>query len=423
MAVAWAASMAAACNAVLGIESLPPSQTFSHASEDCARCVAATCATEEAACRLDAGCLDSYACHAACTPDDWHCRDACRQATASAGLAFETMDACARRDCVAECYANGAGLELYRPGCSECTFNQCGADFRACVTSADCEEIVMCAFRAQPYNPDRMFECYGPTLGEGAAFELGTCSSTVVCPSCDFGEDFGCVGQYAWSEADTALTSVRYRFGLVELSGAPIDLAFTVDVCKALDCGMGPDGHCARPIASATSAGGAVDIDLEFGIYGFNGCLHIHGQPEWVPTIFYFGRPIVREEEVIGATLVKRTELDGILNALGRNAEPGTGHVAAAVWDCVTIGARGAVLDPVAGVDPIYLAANGPSASATETDARGGALFLNVAAGDDYDVRANRADGGGPIGSHRVRVRSGWITEVYVYPATAGEAR
>jgi hypothetical protein len=402
--IAVMAAFAAGCTAVLGIEVLPTAEPlFRYASPACATCVGSLCGDDERACGNDALCDEAYGCQAACADDDWACRAACREQRSSDDAAYQAIDGCRRRECVTECFADGAGLSLL--GC-DCVADACRSTVIDCLATSSCEDIAWCTGAASDL-PAALSCFFAAPGGQPEALALFHCGETSACATdCGVGRAFDCAGRYEWPHG--GMGAIPYDV-VLEDGGAPAAAGFEARACEAPYCGAASTTGCAD---STVSEPGVAHLELpnSSGL-GFVGCVEIQ-KMDWAPEIIYFGRPITAFERGFAIQVFDATDF----SLLG--GTPETGAVLVAAFDCRGVRARGLRFGDLLDATPLYFRNGLPDSNAAETDASGLAVFGGVAPGA-HVVQARDAETAAVVASYPIRVRRGSLTQLVLFPNAA----
>jgi len=406
----------AACSSILGIEELPPRPQPAE-SEACRACVVDSCAAARDACLADDACRALYQCAAPCgdAPEGGpRCRYACERAadTTARGALWSALDRCRRGDCTDECFGYRGFGQLADKACG-CSDEICVPFLKQCVRSGDCERRLACiGHRPAPADPDDALGCtYEERGGQDELALVRLCWQGAACdPSClvSGGRLMSCASKYQWARPTEE--SVSFTLMVIDRQARPLENA-RVEVCEAGDCDA-----CTMPLdARTTDAAGLVELKLATFNHGFRGCFQIRA-PGKLPTLWYMGRPLPRTEWLQRALVVSAEEHALMLDAVGARPDPTRGQVMVAARDCVVTPASGVTFDPPTDPNaiPIYFL-SGESSRAGPTDDTGQYGIGNLPPGLHTVVMRDKS--GAELGRSTIRVRAGWATGVYVFPA------
>lgn len=224
---------------------------------------------------------------------------------------------------------------------------------------------------------------------------------------------WGCVGSISWPPQDDTrqVTTEGRMLGL--FSEAPI-VGSTVRACAGIDF------LCTRPIATATTdARGIYSIKVPFAFRGFLEVTHAAGASV-MPLLLPYTAPPVADQAVDAEPVHVPTEseLQGLLQVIGRELVPEAGHVFGLTVNCQGKPTSGVVLQaaPVLAQSLAFYTDESrlPATTQTSTSSRGEGGFINLPVGP-VTLRYSR-EAGQAVGSLTVPVRKGAITAAVLGP-------
>jgi hypothetical protein len=399
-----------ACDSVLGVESLPSGSAAIRETPDCRGCSEQSCAAARDRCIADAKCREIYACTAVCDPANGPvCR---RQCAPGENDLWKALDSCRRLNCTDECYGT-LGFGRCADSSCACTDDICTPFVRQCVVKAECERRFAClGMRARPVDPDDAISCTyeGDEQGVDELQLVRFCWQGAQCGSCPLasGKMFECTNKFQW--ARTALEEIDYRLQVSDRLGRGVGEA-DIRVCATGDCEA-----CTRVIATArTDSKGYADMKIATFGGGFRGCFEVRA-PGKIPALWFLGRPLTRQEFLQRVLVVSESEFNVTAGAVGAMGDLMTrGHLMISTRDCMVSPASGITIDlpPVAGAYRFYFRGTETTADGP-TDDTGQVALGNLPPGPFTVVMRDKTR---ELGSAAVRIRAGWITGVYVYPA------
>jgi hypothetical protein len=392
-----------------------------YGSPGCETCVAAQCCAESAACSRDPGCAPYAACLGACNGDPT-CRATCgASGSPPSSDAGSALSACLAAQCESECGLTCGAPASYgvppsaAPGCQGCIAAKGGCDTaRACGASAACDALRRCATGAATF--DSKWACWDDAPDAGATLAKALDQTVSGCAAaCATGSDWTCVGHVSWpapkSDLVTFTIEVVDFFAFVamkveDLSNVDVSICSTYDI----DC-LHPLSH------GSTDPSGRVVLQAHTGVDHYVQVT----SPDIVPSLNYPGAPAAESKFVQTADshfgplgVFKPADLQRFYDVYRDTWDKRYGAIIAHSWDCH-------LHQPAPGVQiaiptaPDVSVLYGMTATATETDGSGIALFGNVPAGT-VDVVATPRALGKPSSQKNVIVRPGWVTNLLLVP-------
>ena len=414
-----------ACDSIIGIESLPRRSDSVKETPECRTCSEQSCAPTREACLSDPLCRDLYGCVATCMTSELGgplCRGRCEKGSAAAkGPAWRALDACRRINCSDECYGFRGFGQTVDDRCA-CSDDVCEPFIRRCVRSGElrageqigaCERRFAClASRARPIDPDDAVGCAYEEEGGQAELQLVRfCWQGAACGACPVasGKMFDCREKYQWSRpADK--TEESFSLIVADRRGRPITNA-VVDACGIADCDT-----CTTPMdTKTTGADGTARLNLSTFGGGFRGCFQVRA-PGKIPTLWFLGRPVTRTEWLQGVVAFSEEEIKQITADLAVTPDFMTrGQLMVGARDCLFSPASGVTFDAPTAPGSFGLYIRGTETTREgPTDDTGQAAFGNLPPGPFTVVMRNKS---GELGRATARIRPGWVTGIYVFPA------
>lgn len=224
--------------------------------------------------------------------------------------------------------------------------------------------------------------------------------------------NWDCLGSACWPTPGTD-GDFTQRLTVNNISTQAALPGATVKVCARGDVA------CANPLQTATTANnGLVTLTLPVtpGV-GFDGLIEVTGGGA-VPTLYTPHPPLIPGGVDRFLYVFNQTTFDLFTGLSGIAVDPSRGHVALVANDCATntvAGVSFAASTADASTTRTYTRNNIPATMETETDARGGAGFINLPVGD-VAVTATRAVDQRNLGTITVPVRAGTITSTLFPP-------
>jgi len=162
---------------------------------------------------------------------------------------------------------------------------------------------------------------------------------------------------------------------------------------------------------------GNVSLTVPFGQKGFDG--YVTGtMTGFYPILMMGSIPYIPADGTTAFTMAPKASLDSLLmQADGITLDPTKGHILLFASNCAFQASAG-VSAKVMGVDPshvVYATNATPDPKATQTDASGGIVAINLAPGQ-YTVETDLAANGKTIAKATAIVVAGTITEIYMLP-------
>jgi hypothetical protein len=435
-----AALVAAGCRQIAGIPDHAPAGYDGSAAPACGipfvgacgACAQERCCPELAACSRSSACTSMETCVAAAGADP-AARGACtRYESAIAGQTalVGAVDACIAAQCSSACDLTCGGLyQVTEPaaaaGCQSCYVDTAAcAAAETCAASAGCQAYLHC--RQSCVTGDCVAACHFENPDGNDLQQAFIADVTAPCQSaCELGSNWSCVGHVIWpssKEPDKSLTVTLVHL----INQSPVPAGVMVAVCNPADF------DCATPIGEAqlTASDGTVtvpvrgDTGLNGQDLGLNGYLDISSDqvpPEVVPSLVYWGFPLVDKQAILTAPIVVPSPVDlAAIYAVANvaiDAQRGTLGVVA--LDCPGIQAIG-VTFAATGVDEEtqlrYVIDRSTLAPGGPTTSTGSAIFLNVPPGD-VTVTATPVSLGRPSSTIKVHVRAGAYTGAAMLPS------
>lgn len=413
-----------ACDAILGIEDLPRRSDFVKETRECRTCSEESCGTARDKCLGDPLCRDLYACIATCASSEVGgplCRRRCESgSTASKGAPFRALDACRRINCSDECYGFTGFGQTVDPRCS-CSDSVCEPFIRRCVRSGElregeqvgaCERRFAClASRATPLDPDDAVGCtYEERGGQEELQLVRFCWQGAACGTCPVasGKMFDCRERYQWSRPQP--NEVPFSLTINDRLGRPLANTI-VDACGIADCDA-----CANPLDSKTTgADGTARLNISTFGGGFRGCFQVRA-PGKMPTLWFLGRPLTREEWLQGVVAFSEQEITQITAEVGVKPDfVNRGQLMVGARDCIFTPASGVTFDPPTAEGAFGLYIRGTETTREgPTDDTGQAAFGNLLPGSFTVAMRNKS---GELGRATARIRAGWVSGIFVFPS------
>ncbi len=410
------------CDAVLGLEHLPPGKPVPYASAECSRCVVSECAPVSKACLDDHACEPLARCLASCAPDDLACRGKCEASLplAVTTATFAAYDRCVRGSCTEPCMGVSGIARAF--GACDCLEKACKPQTLDCIRSSladpaarvgECERRARCVAES-PIDPRSIVRCQADHPAADTEFRaIKECFAANTCAGCPIAGTnlFECVGKYRWPPPPKPTAEITFRVGKFDTAQTPLE-GVAVRVCGADVC---EKCDTATPLAQGTTkADGSLLLKVPTGITGFAGCFDF-SKEGYAYMSMSPGRPIVGDSTTIMLMLTAETlPLLGTLT--GAPIDPAKGSIVAFAIDCFTNFTPGVSLDVVPsdpGTKRGYFRGTAFDDKATETGKLGVAMFLNVPKG--Y-VTMQMSKTGKVLGLANTVVRPGVLNTVLVLP-------
>lgn len=297
--------------------------------------------------------------------------------------------------------------------CQQCIAGQPATCYAAhsCARSADCQSETRCAVSSTA--PDVRSAC-GPKVGAMFA-SVQSCQGP-----CGFGADWSCVGHVHWPPAPSCATAPVFSFGALDYLQVVPAAGLTARVCP-----LG-EQDCNTPGATGTTDdAGAVTLPLTCGQRGYIDLSLPDGGI--VPETLFWTFPATVSLQPTPPRLqcwtVTPDEQKQVAAQTGLPTDPSYGSIAVVAQDCTGTAAPGVSFDlsPKGPATRIFYQRNsgGPgtlSPTATDTDASGVAVIVNVPAGTNIDLTASPTTLGVPSSRTTVFVRAGAIASVWMLP-------
>lgn len=412
ISVLWVGLAATACEAVLGIESLPRG-SFTYAEPDCGDCVLSNCAAAESACFDDPECRALFDCLNGCPTSDVDCRAACdaEYGTAFGRLASEALDSCRRVSCVDSCYGTGNFWRAEydsNDACVSCINSQCRDELRECVGSNQCERGYACTRSCS--DPACWVRCFHRVVGNSLVQPARNreCISDNCGLQCGSGTPMECIGQYSWGDEELADATIDYsvRFRLIDATLALVP----AEGATVRACGL-PTADCVASDEQQIDADGRVILSLPTSAFGWRGRFEVDGQvngEDLLPLQFYTDRPLRHFEDLHAFNVIPDSLLELLFVGIGERYTPGTGFVTVLPLACDVEFASNVSFD-------ISEGAKTPDTAIT-TGTGADVQLLNLNPG--VWTLTGRLPNGEIFNETEVLVRSRSNTGVYMYPRT-----
>jgi hypothetical protein len=271
----------------------------------------------------------------------------------------------------------------------------------ACPDGLHCDpNVLLCAKACDPSTP---------CPSGSACFPI----QPPLAPGDCIGGDYECIGNVK-PETPTA-PSIRLTFTFHDTStGAAPAAGATVRVCARADAA------CSSPVATVvTDATGSIDLQIPTGTTGFDGYLDItgpstSGEP-LQETLFYFGRPLVRDSLGSSWTLSSESSLQSYWPA---TMDPARAQLMIVAGACYGTPAFGASIDvSTADAQTVFdvFGPQGPLQAQTFVPVVGNALaYVANVPGPSATVTTRYR--GNPVGSMEVVLRPGVLVTGYLGP-------
>ena len=382
---------------------------LTEADDACRTCSEAACCAESELCRESTGCAALYDCIDACAGDAG-CKADCAAAH-PADQAAADLARCEAELCP-DCRSCGGYFQLSSPACDTCAASACCAEADACLADPACRERAVCSTTCGTPHCARQCSDLHPLTGEVAtAFDDWEACLSVSCRAeCELGENFSCVGKFAWPRpvGNTVTFTGRYH------TGGEAQAGLTVKACRRQDL------SCVDPVTSGTTDDeGEVALTIPVGDSGFEGFFDVAGNDAVMPVIQAQTAPLFADE-YRGFDMTSYATVTAAEALLDLQVDLDKGLLYAFAEDCLDLRAPGLVLEiegpGLEGVTQFYWNNGLPSLDLTETvPGMGGAGWVNVPPGL-YTVRAYRADDGAEVALTQLQSRAGTVTSTTLSP-------
>lgn len=417
MLAAGALVCLAACRQVLGIETRTEGDPPVALGETCGACVDAACPDAERACAADPECARAAACVVEAGLDNPIGRAACRETHAKGAVtsAFQSIDACMRTDCQADCYGGTGFFAAYSAECQLCTEQSCGDKPSRCVADANCEALAVEAFRDGPagHDPVSMTRLIAAAFDEGdQEREIGYCP---ISPGCDLacgfdGANLGCLSDYKWPIALPPTATLEVQALVVDFNQYETPfVGAVVDACRPLGDSCSP---LETKVTDATGfASFVLDLDVAAGFRGFARVRAGEVDGKETVATHVFAYPLTTNVRGLAPAFWAETVADAALLVPG-GLSMDRAQVAVQYFDCSARRASGISLSVVPGVlDGATTVYRG---FGDKTNSEGLVAIFNARPGC-LDI-GGRDEMGRETHRTRVMATPGVITWVYVYP-------
>ncbi len=411
-AVAWAALVVVLAGHGCAFNELSVARCggfLDEATPDCRACSETACCAEASACRESEACTALYGCIDTCAGNP-NCEADCGAAH-PADAAAAVLARC-HTDLCTECAPCAGYFQLNSPTCDDCTRTTCCAEAKACFADEACHEHAICANACTAPHCDRQCNDLHPLSDESLALwnALGDCAIGTCRSECGIGEQFGCVGEFAWPApiVDEVTFTGRYHTGSTTWHAGMAVAA----------CGR-DDFNCDAPLAEGvTDADGEVVLTIPVQT-GFIGFFQVAGNDIALPLLQAQTAPLYHDEER-SFDMLTRDGLAGAAEFLNFELELDKGVVFAFPEDCINQRAPGIELviegNDLDGITPFYFDNGLPSVGLTETvPGMGGGGWANVPSGL-YTVRAVRSDTREEVAFTQLISRAGTVTSTTLSP-------